>query len=201
MQVKKHVLLVVFTCPVIASLAQPLQSPAKSPKQVVEEFCKFETTGGRLTIEGWNKAAASFLKPTPAPTQKTILVTAKDFSVWDPAFRSDTRADVIVGVTGKIWKIDPQVKFSEYSSPTEVKTSLYYTVVLDNKHWELGPNGQAAKQVTGSPEWRIEGTNDSIWLTVESAIHYVTDVRNHTSDQTIKKNADRTLVSLKRLRP
>jgi hypothetical protein len=116
-------------------------------------------------------------------------------------FRNDKTADVIVGVTGRIWKIDPQMKFTEYSSPTEVKTSFYYTVVLSDKHWELGPNGQAAREVSGSPEWRIQGTNDSIWLTVENAIQYVTDVHDRASDQIIKKNSERTLASLKKLRP
>jgi hypothetical protein len=42
--------------------------PAKGqlPKQVVEEFCKFEIAGGRLTESGWNKAGVWFVPSTPA---------------------------------------------------------------------------------------------------------------------------------------
>jgi hypothetical protein len=50
------------------------QSGQKSPKEVVEEFCKFETAGGRLTTEGWKKAERFFASSLPPPKTKTILV-------------------------------------------------------------------------------------------------------------------------------
>jgi len=190
-----------LACWATGGLTQEPQSRERSPKEVVAEFCKFETAGGRLTPEGWNKAAGYFVRATPPSREKTILVTAKDFSVWDPVFRSEIKADVIVGVVGRIWKIDSRMNFSPYSPPGEVKTSFFYTVIRTNKHWELGPDGQVVKEVTGALEWRIEGTSDTIWLTTERATRYVTEVRDRTSDHAVKQNAEKTLARLRHLQP
>src|SRR5438270_13832882 len=50
----------------------------KSPKEVVEEFWKLETEGGRLTPEGWLNADIFFVRPEPLPRKKIIeVISAK----------------------------------------------------------------------------------------------------------------------------
>jgi len=59
---------------------------------------------------------------------------------------------------------------------------------------------QGLKEVSGAREWRIEETDAAIWLTVETAIRYVTQMRDQSNDPVIKRNADRTLAVLARHR-
>jgi hypothetical protein len=55
------------------------------------------------------------------------------------------------------------------------------------------------REVSGPTEWRIDGTANKIWLTLDAAIRYVTQRRDKTTDAAIKKNADQTLAKLLRL--
>ncbi len=168
---------------------------------MVEEFWKLETDGGRLTPEGWNKANAFFVRSTTPPTKRIILVIDKDFSVWDPVVKGNT-ADVIVGVHG-ICEINSELRSSRWPPAATGKDGAFWKLVLTNKHWELGTDGNAAREVTGSAEWRIDsagsgGTGNEIWLTVGAAIRYVTQMRDKTTNPVVKQNADRTLSILKR---
>jgi hypothetical protein len=194
----RHITFVVALLACVASETLMLrpQGGQQSPKEVVEEFCKFETSGGRLTPEGWKSAERSFVRTLPLPKSKIILVTAKDYSVWDPIFRTEDRADVMVAVS-TIWKIDSRMSLKQYSSPNESKSGFVYTVIRD-KNSESG-DGREVQKAHGPSEWKIEGVGENIWLTADTAIRYVTEVRDHTSDPVIKQNAEKTLIKLKQM--
>lgn len=74
-----------------------------------------------------------------------------------------------------------------------------YALVLTDKHRELGPDRHESKEVSGVREWRIENTPSFATITLATAIRYVTEMRDKTTDPTIKKNADHTLAKLKTL--
>jgi hypothetical protein len=115
--------------------------------------------------------------------------------VWDPWVKGST-AQVNVGLR-ILGGIDPQMLFTKHSTKA-VKEGCLFKLVLTQKHWEVGPDG-GMREVSGPIEWKIDGTSDKIWLTVDTAIRYVIQKRDKATDGTIKKNADQTLVKLQGL--
>lgn len=181
---------------VIAILAstQPSAGQTKSPKAVVDEFWKMETQGGRLTPDGWKAADAYFVRPSKPPKDLVIGVVDNEYSIGDPATRTSNTATVTVHVGGLMWKIDPNMRISILSD--QVKGFVAYELVLTGTHWESAPDRRTLREVSGEPEWRIEKEGD-IWLTVDTAIRYLSHVRDTTSDPAIKRNADRSLATLR----
>ncbi len=180
----------------VSAEAQAPTRPPKSPKDVVEDYFQFEVSGGRLTTEGWYKAANFFVRPIPPPQNKKIFVIDKDFSVWDrPMEIKGTTARVTVGIEPE-GRLDSTLHL--VPSGLTPKAGIWYDLVLTDKHWELGHNGQT-REVTGPLEWRIKQCEPAIWITVDTAIRYVTEMRDKTTAPVIKKNADATLAKLKAL--
>jgi hypothetical protein len=63
-----------------------------------------------------------------------------------------------------------------------------------------GPNGKLIeKKPIGSRFWQIQGSPGLPWTTVNTAIRYVLEMRDKTSDPAIKKNTDQTLAELMKL--
>jgi hypothetical protein len=184
---------VVLTIAAVGTTAQGPDDRQKSPRKVVESFWKFETEGGRLSSEGWNKAGSFFVRPISPPSKKKISVVYKGSSISDPVIKGST-AQVTVEILPQ-GQIDSELQFTPSES---YKAGLVYNLVLTDKHWELGLDG-TAKELTGLPEWRIEDIGSTLWLSVDAAIHYVADVRDKITDPSIKKNADQTLAKLKNL--
>jgi hypothetical protein len=185
-----------------ALTAQSVKADTRSPKQVVEDYWKLETGGGRLTTEGWNQASRFFLRPSPIPSKRVIVVVGKDYSVWNPVITNGT-AEVIVGFQDSCnCNLDPELKLVPSKTISAIKTSVRFNLVLTSRHSEIDSQGRAVREVEGAPEWRIDvySTNSPIWLTVDAAIRYLTGVRDEIKDPNIQKNADVSLEKLKRLR-
>lgn len=154
-----------------------------------------DTNGGRLTDEGWRSADRFFIRPIQPPREKVICVLRYGFSVWDPNVRGNT-AEIIVGTAGKLWKIDPSMRLEICSD--EAKDFWLQKLVLANNHWEFGPDHRTLKQVTGSPEWRFEKEGTYVYITTETAIRYLTSVRDNTTDSVIERNIEKSLETLQR---
>jgi hypothetical protein len=52
------------------------------------------------------------------------------------------------------------------------------------------------REISGPEEWKIEGSAESRWTTVNAAICYVLEMRSKTTDPTVKANADKTIAAL-----
>jgi hypothetical protein len=126
------------------------------------------------------------------------MVTENDYSVWDPVMKGPSSALVIVGVTGDIWRVDTEMRVSRDPSSRGPKSGIAYKLIQTDKHWDLGADGSTLNEVVGKPEWRIEGKGDTIWLTKESAIRYLTESRHNSKDPVLKRKADQAIASLKR---
>jgi hypothetical protein len=61
-------------------------------------------------------------------------------------------------------------------------------------------SGGASNQVEEPAEWRIAGSVPEPHVTVDTAIRYTTELRATATDVGIRKNADKMLAALKRLR-
>jgi hypothetical protein len=190
-------LALVITCINVPQISAQTHEQS-SPKKVVEEFCRFETTGGRLTSGGWQNGNTFLVRAVPQPQSFSILVTGNNYSVWEPHLTSSSAADVIVGVSGDIWKIDSAMHVTRDPSSQAFKSGIVYRLVLSDKHWELDSDKKTLHEVTGKPAWRIDSTGNTIWLTRDIAIRYLSDLRDKSSSSVFKKDADKAIVLLKR---
>ena len=75
-----------------------------------------------------------------------------------------------------------------------------YELVLTDTYWDLGPGPGAPSAVVGSPEWRIETFESEPWITIDTAIRYLTGLRAESKSETVKNNAERSIAALRRLR-
>jgi hypothetical protein len=185
-----------LTLGTISLAAQSPISQTKSPKEVVEEFLRMETEGGRLTPEGWAKAGAFFVRLSPPPRDRVIVVIARNYSVDEMWVRGD-RAQVYNGYED-LGRIDSSLR---YRSPDKslFKTATLYHLTLTNKHEELGLSEKTPREVAGPLEWRIEDAATVLWLTLNTATRYVTEMRDKAADPTVRENGDATIMILKRL--
>ena len=95
-------------------------------------------------------------------------------------------------------RIDDALHYMPPDSSHE-KVWVNHLLVLTDKYRELDADGTSEKQERGMYAWRIQNAEPVVWLTVDTAIWYVTKTRESASDPLIKKNADQTLARLKTL--
>ncbi len=178
----------------LVALAQAPPAQLQSPTQVVGEYMKLEAEGGRLTTEGWYKAGAFFVQPPTLPQNKKIEVIGGDYSVSQkPLVVKGDTATVTVDIEDEAG-LDSNLSLVQPIAGT-IKSGLAFNLVLTNKYWELGDDGKL-KQVIGPPQWKIADAWTTVWISVDTAIRYVTDMRSRTTDPIVKKNADKTIASL-----
>lgn len=67
-----------------------------------------------------------------------------------------------------------------------------FTLLLSDKHWEIAADG-SVKELDGPPAWRIRDTSFEPLITLDTAIRYVKQAPEKTTNPTIQKNAARTL--------
>jgi hypothetical protein len=89
-------------------------------------------------------------------------------------------------------RIDATLRYTRSGSHYD-KSAVIYHLVLTDRHWEFGLDGITEKEESGPRAWRIENPEPLLWITVDTAIRYVKEAREKTTDPTIKKSADQTL--------
>lgn len=197
----KHILPIgsVLILSALSIFAQSPVNPPKSPSDIVAQFVQFEVNGGRLTTDGWHKADKFFVHPVPQPQNEKIFVIYDDYSVWKDLARIKGNTAMVTVGTLPVGDIDSEFHFkpSKY-----YKGYWIYNLLLADTHWEPDLNGGTI-EVKGRPEWRINDSDPNMNLTVltltlTTAIRYVTEMRDKSTDPVIKKNADETLTILKR---
>jgi len=154
-------------------------SQGPSPRDVLERFCELDAQAEQLSPGGWQKLAALFSAPG-APRLDTIIVV-RDFVVSRPAFERDKARFYAEYI--QLGRIDPsQARFVSLPA-MKVRTDFYVV----------------RQSAPGPAEWRIEGPMPDPHLTVDAAIRYGAELRKNAANDTIRKNADKTLATLRRL--
>ncbi len=180
------------------SAAGAAQKPIeeRSNTEVVDEVGRLATQGELLTPEGWDRACRFFTKPTPFPGNKVILVVSNELA---PVFLLSSKNDEAnVGLEYRpMGQIDPELRYTSPPRTDAIKTGFLYHLV----GVLYGPDGKTLvdKEPAAYRVWQIQGSPGPPWTTVNTAIRYVLEMRDKTTDPTIKKNADRTLAKLKQL--
>ena len=185
-----------------ASIARPgvsLEGSVNSPSETVEELWLAASAGELLTLEGWQDVSGLFTEPLPPP-KKVILVVSNH---WGPAGRPEVSAHDTVVVVG-CWEwgtIDAALRFTPAPKTTAVKEGRGYHLVFAPQHFRTFKNGKLVEDGTNALDkrWQITKPLDMPFTTVNTAIRYVLEKRDKTTNPVIKQNADKTLAALLRL--
>jgi len=198
-----------ITCAVLLVLAssglraqRPVAWPAStnSATETVELLWISASAGDLLTSTGWLSASGLFTDPLPPPKAGVRVMS----NYWGPpgALRKlgDNAVDVLVGCW-HLGTIDAALRFAPAPKTDAVKESELYHLVFAPTHGRTFENGKILQSEDRGypPRWQISRPLDMPFTTVNTAIRYVLEKREKTSDPVIKKNADKTLAALLRL--
>jgi hypothetical protein len=201
----------------LAPMPAQTSAPPRPPRDVLEAYRKMDEQGGRLTAAGWYRASKFFVKPSRTPRRYVLEVIAGE-RIWDrpsPQGSNRVRIDADCDALGQI---DSSGRFTSVLDPVLIDPTgrpvtrpiharlygpvpiaqIYYLVRTDT-HWEFGPNREGLKEVKGPPEWRIETFEFEPVVTIETAIRYLTKLRDESSSEVIKRNADKSIATLRHL--
>jgi hypothetical protein len=96
-------------------------------------------------------------------------------------------------------KIDSELRYTPSQKTEFMKMAFRYHMVAVPAYLGIyGPDGKTLveKRPVGYRVWKIEGSPGTPWTTVNTAIRYVLEVREKTTDPAVKKNGDQTLATL-----
>lgn len=168
----------------------PVRKDTKLPKQVLENYWTMETRGGRLTTAGWSEANAGAVRAASRPSRLHIIVIYGNSSVWDPVIKGKS-ADVTVGVQ-RAGEIDAELKYTPIHSEN-IKEGIVFHLALVEQH------GTAAVP-SGATEWKLEQPSEVVWLSIPSAIRYLSDQRDSTTSLMLRRNAEESIKTLHALK-
>jgi hypothetical protein len=192
----------IFAALALCSFAQSSAERGGSPKEVVEMFLKADANGERLTIEGQRRAATFFARPSSVSRSQTLTVGTCE-TPGQPVVTGN-RAEV--WTEGDLWgKIDPTARFSPSSPGPDGRSAgpiflrCQFILVFSDTYWELAPDGLSLKQTKGKAAWRIQSADLGPYLSLATAVRYLTGLRDKSGDTAIRKNAEKSLAELRGL--
>jgi hypothetical protein len=185
--------------------AVPGQSaaPEQSPKVIVEQFWKMETSGGRLAADGWYKSSRFFVRMYPVMPAERVVHVIRDGTgdKVEVTARTENWAEVsvstiLLGSLDSALRFKPLPKSGAYGVLFLQSTQVDFHVVLTSKQWRVNHDGGRGTEIGGPPRWLIDCDESEVWIDREIVMQYVTTMRDKTNDPTIKKNAEETLAKL-----
>ena len=194
-----HAIIPVLFLPLITVQAQTPQSHGKPTEQVVIQYEKLVAQGAFLSPEGWKMAGRIYNQSGAFPRDGEISIMSVGGALGENWVHGD-RAEVETKWTDYLGTIDSALRYKPPSRDVPVTMTVFvFRLVYTNKHRVVGKNDETVREITGSSEWKIEEPQIRRWTTVNQAIKYVSLMRDKTEDPRIKKNAEKTVASLKRI--
>jgi hypothetical protein len=179
--------------------AQTPKPPNKPTERVVVQYEALVKSGAFLNPEGWKNAAKLYARSNPYPPDGEISLMTVGGTLGE-MWLKDNRAEVETKWTDYYGTIDSSLRYRPPQSPVPVvMTTFVFDLTYTNKHVEIGARGETQSEATGPWEWKIDVPEMKRWATIDRAIEYVTQMRDSSDNPAIKKNADKTIASLKRL--
>lgn len=182
----------------LIAMAGGSKSPQLSPRDILQRFCELDTTGKQLEDQGSREIAALFTQPGDHRPEKIIVI--RDFVVSKPSSTDNKKAEFYVEYI-YLGQIDlSSLQFSRLPDfpPGPSKVRSAFNLVSKSDHITESNGSMQTQKPT--PEWRIDGSPPEPHLAIAAGISYIKHMRNKTADPAIRKNAEKTLVALGRLR-
>lgn len=158
---------------------------------------KLVSNGAFLTPEGWKTARKLYSESVPFPRDGEIALMSTGGAVGEIWVRGN-KAEVETKWTDFLGTIDSGLR---YKAPNHDVTMTVYVfhLVYTNKHRDIGKDGETIKEGIGPWEWKIDQPQIIRWATVDRAIEYLRMMCDTARDPLIKRNANKTIATLKRL--
>lgn len=198
----------------ISARAQGDTLPA-SPNEVLKAYRQMDAKGERLTASGWYRASKFFVKPARPPQHK-VLAVMDDEMVDATVLTKGNRAEIQV-LCSAVGQVDSLGRFTFVVLPNLIDSSgrpvilpateamrgpnapltRVYDLVRTDTQWEFGPKGDGPHMVKGTPKWRIETFEFEPWVTIEVAIRYLGELRERSTSEVVRNNAEKSIVILR----
>ena len=180
----------------VIATKRPALSQDASARNVLASFCDLDSQGAQVAPGGWEKVVGLFA--TPGTPRRDLIMVVRDYAVSQGSEKGRSAAgDRMVGfhvVYTVLGLIDPsEARFDPNPPGLKVEPSLF--VVRQARRASGG-----SSRLGESAEWRIEGSVPEPHLSVDASIRYTAQLRESATDETVRRNADRALAALKRLR-
>jgi hypothetical protein len=172
--------------------------PLKPTELLVRQYDKLVAQGALLTREGWTKSSGLWSSSDPYPQSGEIAVedlgglTAEDW-VKDNRAQVETKWETYYG------KIDSSLRYKP-DSPVSggILMGRMIALVCVDSGRSSPPNARIA-DTRCAGEWKLEGPQRFRVASLAAALKYVTEMRDKATDPAIRKNANRTIESLKHM--
>jgi len=166
---------------------------------VVRDFIQLESQAGP---DQWGPLARFFLE-TPKPDWNKVNIVDIVDAGADSAFSIEKNKAEVEILTNSLGQLDSSLRLSDYPSfriplVTPSASACYgddrfgFTLALSSKHRKTAPGGSMAEH-EAPLAWRIEVTSFEPLITLDTAIRYVKQARDMTTNEDVKRNAARTL--------
>jgi hypothetical protein len=160
----------------VAALPLSAQSSAagRSPRDVVERFCRLDLAGSLLTAAGDDETARFLVSPFRWTPDQTIVVID----------RYTLRGSAQITVDYHVWgELDASLRFLRLEGVVAGRpvTTPEYMPTVRSDGWRIGTQPSRAH------------------VSVATAVRHVTAMRDRSTDPVIKTNASQALVALGRL--
>jgi len=173
---------------------------AESPKEVLQDFLKLELVGARL-LTGQSTTSQFFVSPQPSFSPNLIFIVSDDFDLTELPSEKET-AKISVFFHDYYGTLDKKMRFAP--APTTgprggiVKKGITsdYTLVPTKR---LTQNNPADKESADRSEWKIVKPQAGPTVDMRAAKEYLKELRDRTTDPTIKNNANNSLDRLSKL--
>jgi hypothetical protein len=187
------------------SAAAPLppqfgRTAPESPLKVAQLFVRLES--GSLPDQ-WGELTSYFVE-TPKPQWNHVQVVDVLAVYMDMDGQTHEGMSQVAISVLPLGELDSSLRLSNYkmfrlpgnNSACKCDNYLGFTLVLSDKHWQIAADG-TVKELDGPFAWRIEDTLFGPIITLNTAIRYVSQTRDKSTDPIIRKNAAKTLAMLK----
>lgn len=180
-------LLWIFTlASVVCSASVPSQ---ESPRDVLENFCEMDASGHQLTTEGWTEVARLFVTPGSPHRDRVIII--RDFVVSQPVNKTDT-AQLLVEYI-RLGEMNSATGKVSYLPPLKLRKTFVIT--------RIGRNQKVDREhMPVQHTWKIMGSPPEPHVNVDAAIVYLHTLAKDTRNPAIRRNANRGVLSLSKLR-
>lgn len=151
--------------------------------------------GALLTPEGWRLASAFFTAPQPYPEHGEIAVEWTGTSVLGEEWNNGSRAQVNTKWNDHYGWIDSNLRFK---SDAVLPLAESFTLTFVSRQDNVLEKTNALGATPGT--WKIEGPLRGRVADIPTAIQYLQRMRDRSKDPEIRKNAENSILAIRRLR-
>jgi hypothetical protein len=182
--------------------AQAPKKPLKPTELVVKQGEDIVAKGLLLTPDGWKQSAKLWSSASPYPQNGEIVVESFSAMIVEDWVK-DKRAQVSTKWDDFYGTIDSSLRYKP-GLPNHESTMMGQSITLvciDSKKNDNDRDQSNAANEGCAGEWKLEGPLLNRAANIPMAIKYITVMRDKSTDPVVRKNADRTINTLRRLSP